>query len=63
MTSKSQTVDTKTLEAAAAVPVWDETGKSVLFGSLFENQKTIVVFIREFLSFPFENEPDIFTGS
>ncbi|KAG8832750.1 hypothetical protein FRC17_000760, partial [Serendipita sp. 399] len=42
---KSDVVEQSALEAAAAVQVWSEKGESVTFGSLFEHQKTIVVFI------------------
>ena len=31
---------------AASLNVFDESGKEVSFGSLFQDQKTIVVFIR-----------------
>lgn len=40
-----QTLDQKTLETAAALPVWSETGEEVKFGTLFAERKTIVVFI------------------
>ncbi|KAG8803953.1 hypothetical protein FRC17_006080 [Serendipita sp. 399] len=45
---KSDVIEQTALEAAAAVQVWSEKGESVTFGSLFEHQKTIVVFIRLF---------------
>lgn len=45
--SQSSTLDQKTLEKAAQMNVWSETGEAVTFGSLFEHQKTIVVFIRQ----------------
>ncbi|KDQ20346.1 hypothetical protein BOTBODRAFT_184282 [Botryobasidium botryosum FD-172 SS1] len=35
-------------DAAAAINVIDEQGNRVPFGSLYENQKTVVVFIRHF---------------
>ncbi|KIM32203.1 hypothetical protein M408DRAFT_326845 [Serendipita vermifera MAFF 305830] len=44
----SDTFDQTTLEEAAKTSVLSENGESVTFGSLFENQKTIVVFIRHF---------------
>jgi len=47
--SPSDTIDQVTLEKAATMKVWSETGEAVTFGSLFEQQKTIVVFIRHFL--------------
>ncbi|KIM32209.1 hypothetical protein M408DRAFT_20532 [Serendipita vermifera MAFF 305830] len=47
--SPSDTFDQSTIEKAAKVLVWSENGDSVTFGSLFEKQKTIVVFIRHFL--------------
>ena len=34
------------LAAAAALNVYDDTGKEISFGSLFKDHKTIVVFIR-----------------
>lgn len=37
-----------TVAAAADLKVWDENGKEVRFGDLFEGEKTIVVFISEF---------------
>ncbi|KIM32202.1 hypothetical protein M408DRAFT_20525 [Serendipita vermifera MAFF 305830] len=46
--SPSDTFDQSTIEKAAQVPVLSENGESVTFGSLFEKQKTIVVFIRHF---------------
>jgi hypothetical protein len=49
-TTTSDTIDQVTLEKAANINVWSETGQAVTFGSLFAQQKTIVVFIRE--SFP-----------
>ncbi|KDQ20347.1 hypothetical protein BOTBODRAFT_632932 [Botryobasidium botryosum FD-172 SS1] len=36
------------LKAAAAIEIRDEQGNKVPFGSLYEDQKTVVVFIREF---------------
>ncbi|PVG01731.1 hypothetical protein CPB86DRAFT_781105 [Serendipita vermifera] len=48
-TTSSETIDPKTLDAAAALPVWDENGQELTFGSLFKEQKTIVIFIRHFL--------------
>ncbi|KAI0362497.1 hypothetical protein OH77DRAFT_1416770 [Trametes cingulata] len=36
------------IQKAAALNVFDESGKEVTFGSLFKDQKTIVVFIRHF---------------
>ncbi|KIM32199.1 hypothetical protein M408DRAFT_215331 [Serendipita vermifera MAFF 305830] len=45
----SVTLDHDTLQKAAEIQVWSEDGQSVTFGSLFEKQKTIVVFIRHFL--------------
>ncbi|KIM32200.1 hypothetical protein M408DRAFT_326842 [Serendipita vermifera MAFF 305830] len=47
--SPSDKFDQSTLEKAAKISVWSENGESVTFGSLFEKQKTIVVFIRHFL--------------
>ncbi|KIM19349.1 hypothetical protein M408DRAFT_83628, partial [Serendipita vermifera MAFF 305830] len=46
--SPSDTFDQSTIEKAAKVLVWSENGESVTFGSLFEKQKTIVVFTRHF---------------
>jgi hypothetical protein len=45
----SDTIDQVALEKAATLKVWSETGEAVTFGSLFAQQKTIVVFIRESL--------------
>ena len=51
------------LIAVGQLPLLDETGRKVAFGSLYEHQRTIVVFIRHFhcglcqqegLSSPFE---------
>ncbi|KAJ7064690.1 AhpC/TSA antioxidant enzyme-domain-containing protein [Mycena amicta] len=44
----SETLDQKTLEAACKFDVWDAKGDKVNFGSLFAEQKTIIVFIRHF---------------
>ncbi|KAG8891973.1 hypothetical protein FRB99_003203, partial [Tulasnella sp. 403] len=33
---------------ASLIPIWDQNGKVIQFGKLFENQVTIVVFIRHF---------------
>ncbi len=38
--------DIKTLEMAAAVEVFTESGGQVQFGSIFKDTKTIVVFVR-----------------
>ncbi len=46
---QSDVVEQSKLEEAAKIVVWSETGESVPFGSLFEHQKTIVVFIRQSL--------------
>lgn len=42
-------LDVQTLEKASVIPVFSDAGKSVEFGTLFRDQKTIVVFIRTFL--------------
>ncbi|KAI0066751.1 hypothetical protein BV25DRAFT_1868301 [Artomyces pyxidatus] len=41
-------LEAKTLQDAANVEIWDINGKKVRFGSIFEQQKTVVVFIRHF---------------
>lgn len=41
--------DAEVLAKAAQVEIWDKEGKKVSFGSVFEGQKTVVVFIRAFL--------------
>ncbi|KIM32204.1 hypothetical protein M408DRAFT_20527 [Serendipita vermifera MAFF 305830] len=46
--SPSDAFDPSMIEKAAKVLVWSENGESVTFGSLFEKQKTIVVFTRHF---------------
>jgi hypothetical protein len=46
-TTPSDTIDQVALEKAATIKVWSETGEAVTFGSLFTEQKTIVVFIRQ----------------
>ncbi|KAG8774472.1 hypothetical protein FRC20_002375 [Serendipita sp. 405] len=46
---KSDVIEQSALQEAASIQVWSETGEAVTFGSLFEHQKTIVVFIRHFL--------------
>lgn len=48
-------LDIQSLEKASSIPVFSESGESVEFGTLFKDQKTIVVFIRMFCSriFPF----------
>jgi hypothetical protein len=38
--------DSTVLNEARALEVFDSTGNKVLFGSLFENEKVVVVFIR-----------------
>jgi hypothetical protein len=37
------------IATVSKLEVRDETGKAVTFGSLFENQKTMVIFIRAYL--------------
>jgi hypothetical protein len=46
---RAETVDAKTLKNAHNILVYDENGHSMEFGSLFAEQKTIVVFIREWV--------------
>jgi len=46
------------LAAAAELTVFDRNGNKVNFGSLYEYQKTIVVFVREF-SLHFYNLNDL----
>ncbi|KAF7295214.1 hypothetical protein MIND_01060200 [Mycena indigotica] len=45
---QAETLDRATLEAAAKFEVFDGGGNKVTFGSLFAEQKTVVVFIRHF---------------
>lgn len=40
-------VDSDTTAQASTLDIFDSTGRKVHFGSLFETQKTVVVFIRE----------------
>jgi hypothetical protein len=42
--------DESTIKAAAEIEILNSKGIGVKFGSVFEEQKTIVVFIREDLS-------------
>lgn len=42
----SETLTEKEIATIATLPVWDEHGRQATFGSLFEHQKTVVVFIR-----------------
>jgi len=44
----SRTTMSLDLESASKFEVIDETGKKVAFGTLFADQKTVVVFIRMF---------------
>jgi hypothetical protein len=39
--------DEQTIAATSEQELVDETGKKVKFGSLIEDQKTVVVFVRE----------------
>jgi hypothetical protein len=41
--------DVNTLEKAAKLIIFDKKGDKVEFGTVFSNQKTVVVFIREFI--------------
>jgi hypothetical protein len=43
----TDTIEPSMLEKAAGLDVLDASGKSTSFGSLFNDQKTIIVFIRE----------------
>lgn len=36
------------LTEISKIEVWDEEGKKVEFGSVYENEKTVVVFIRTY---------------
>ncbi|KAI0049926.1 hypothetical protein FA95DRAFT_1514890 [Auriscalpium vulgare] len=47
-TQPQSVLDAKTIDAAASVEVWNGKGEKVRFGSIFAEQKTIVVFIRHF---------------
>ncbi|KAI0030974.1 AhpC/TSA antioxidant enzyme-domain-containing protein [Vararia minispora EC-137] len=48
MSSDAQVIDTNKLGEIAKFEVFDTTGEKVKFGSLFEDQKTVVIFIRHF---------------
>lgn len=41
-------LDASALEKARSLSILDDAGNAVAFGTLFENQKAIVVFIRAF---------------
>jgi hypothetical protein len=36
----------ETIAAVSKLEVWGEAGQAVTFGSLFENQKTVIIFVR-----------------
>jgi hypothetical protein len=44
-------LDADTIEKASALNVFDVNGQKTSFGSMFEEQKTIVVFIRASIYF------------
>jgi len=44
----SSVLDSQTIARATKLPVYDAIGNAVEFGSLFSEQKTVVVFIRHF---------------
>lgn len=47
-TSGKEIPSPETLENAVKVEIWDEKGQTVAFGSIFEGQRSVVVFIRVF---------------
>ncbi|KAK7033351.1 AhpC/TSA antioxidant enzyme-domain-containing protein [Favolaschia claudopus] len=48
MSLRDSLPDTPSLERASACEIQDENGNKVTFGSIIENKKTVVVFIRHF---------------
>ena len=46
MSSNLETIDKETLDYVSRMDVFDSSGNKVKFGSIFERQKTVVVFIR-----------------
>ena len=46
MSNSTETIDKATLEKASDIEIFDASGTKVKFGSLFQDKKTIVVFIR-----------------
>lgn len=49
VTSPTELPNAQTLKDIAKVEVWDDEGKKIPFGTLYRDQKTVVVFIRTFL--------------
>ena len=43
--SPNQSLDASTLEVASSVPIYNEDGLPIEFGTIFKEQKVIVVFI------------------
>lgn len=46
VTSHTEIPSTEKLAEISKIEVWDEEGKKVDFGSVYENEKTVVIFIR-----------------
>lgn len=46
--SHTEIPSTEKLTEISKIEVWDEEGKKVEFGSVYENEKTVVIFIRAF---------------
>lgn len=42
----ASTVDSATLAEVAELEVFDRTGQKVRFGSIYKNQKVVIVFVR-----------------
>lgn len=49
VTSPTELPNAQTLKDIAKVEIWDEEGTKVPFGTIYRDQKTVVVFIRTFL--------------
>lgn len=46
--SHTEIPSTEKLTEISKIEVWDEEGKKVEFGSVYENEKAVVIFIRAF---------------
>lgn len=47
VSSHTDIPSTEKLSEISKIEVWDEEGKKVPFGSVYEDEKTVVVFIRK----------------
>lgn len=56
VTSPTELPTPQTLQEIAKVEVWDEDGNKVPFGSIYGEEKAVVVFIRTSLSFGVSSE-------